>query len=397
MDNSKKIAKESVEFVNPKNLIYCREKAGLKVFDVYKKAGWSPVTRKIENWEAGEGFPTISELKKLGKIYKRAWTLFLLDTEIKELGFSVMLDYRKIINAADEQERYEVINFINEMQRRQGVLLEFSDVLEIESNSIFGSLSESSNVDFVANAISNALKIDFDSFYKQKTRKGARDFLQSELGKNNIFVSFSSLHPRKQIPVECMRGVLLHSTKAPMIGINSADKSVGAQIFTIFHEITHLFIEPVDSEPIVETVSMREVSKKSAKERFCDEVAARILVPDSVLRGLRGQALTPEIVETNCKLLKINREPFLYRAKSFGIISQTELKRFLSDRSISDNDVSKKYPTGTPDGGLLHLLKNGKVFTKRVGTLYMEGALTYSQALGVLDVKSATFNHFVVR
>jgi len=391
-----KTKKEVIEFINADNLIWCRQKAGLRIPDVYKKTGWSFVTKKIEKWESGESFPTIAELKKLGKLYKKAWTLFLLEKEIKDLGFSVMKDFRGSFERADEKQKYEIISFVNEMERRQEFLVEFSGALEVMPNALFGSLVDSENPGFVAQFVVDSLQINFEDFYKEKTRRDALNFLQAELGKNNILISFSSLHPKKQISLDYMRGVLLRSRTAPIIGINSGDKSIGAQMFTVFHELAHLFTEPISDEPLIETVSLRDTSKKSPKERFCDEVAARILVPDNILQNLQDLNITTEIVERYCKLLKINREPFLYRARNYGLISQHELNG-LMDASMKDTDVVDPFPRGTPDGGLLHLLKNGKSFAKYVGNLYVDGIITYSQALGALDVKSTTFNRFVVR
>lgn len=391
-----KTKKEVIEFINADNLIWCRKKAGLRIPDVYKKTGWSSATQKIEKWESREDFPTIAELKKLGKLYKKAWTLFLLEKEIKDLGFSIMKDFRGSFERADEKQKYEIINFVNEMERRQEFLVEFSGALEIEPNVSFGSLVDSDNPGFVAQFIVDNLQINFEDFYKEKTRRDALNFLQTELGKNNILISFSSLHSKKQISLDYMRGVLLRSRIAPVIGINSGDKSLGAQMFTIFHELAHLFTEPISDEPLIETISLRDTSKKSPKERFCDEVAARILVPDGILQSLRDSRITPEIVEKYCKLLKINREPFLYRSRNFGLISKSELDA-LMNASIKDIDTPDLFPKGTPDGGLLHLLKNGKSFAKYVGGLYVDGAITYSQALGALDIKSTTFNRFVVK
>lgn len=97
------MSKELVDFVNRDNLIWCRQKAGLTISDVYSKTKWSAETQKIEKWESGESFPSISDLKKLGKIYKRAWTLFLIDRKINQLGFSVMKDFRTLTSDIPEK------------------------------------------------------------------------------------------------------------------------------------------------------------------------------------------------------------------------------------------------------------------------------------------------------
>jgi len=137
------MSKELVDFVNRDNLIWCRQKAGLTISDVYSKTKWSAETQKIEKWESGESFPSISDLKKLGKIYKRAWTLFLIDRKINQLGFSVMKDFRTLtsdIPEKNDKSKPEIIEFLNEIEKRQEFLKDFNSELDIKDNNSFGSL-----------------------------------------------------------------------------------------------------------------------------------------------------------------------------------------------------------------------------------------------------------------
>lgn len=391
--------KQVIDFVNPGNLIWCRKKSGFDIPAVYKRAGWIAGTRKIESWENGSDFPTISELKKLGKVYKKAWTLFLLKENLSDLGFMIMKDYRGSINVADAREKRELIAFANEIESRQNTMLEFSDVLDIRPNSLFGSLTDVHDPEIVAEAFSKHIEIDFNEFWKPQKRKKALNFLQESLGRYNILVSFSSSNQKKQVSIDTMRGMLLRSASVPIIGINSAEKSVGAQIFTIFHELAHLLIEPVvEREIYVEKINFRDTKVKSPKERLCDQVAASILIPVSELKALEGKDITPKIVEESCKKLKINVEPFLYRASQYGLIDDMDVDRLLK-QAREENDMEQKTllngKENKPDGGLLHLLKNGKTFPKLIRTLYSEGVMSYTQALGVLDVKASTFNRYV--
>ncbi len=386
--------KETVPFVNKNNLVWCREKSGLTINQVYEKAKWSSKTHKIEKWEAGSDFPTIDDLKKLGKIYKKAWTLFVFEQDLKNLDFMVMKDFRGCISDSKGEEKSEIIQFLNEIERRQLFVIEFSNALEIIGNKSFGSLTEVKDVNVVANKIIQNLNLNMEEFRRKKTRLEALNFLQEELGRNNIFVSFSSTNPHKKISLEHMRGVLMRSFLAPIIGINSAEKSVGAKIFTIFHELAHLYTEKVDHDVLIDTINFRDLGKRNTKEGLCDQIAAEILVPRNILVELKGTSFNPEIVKKYCIYLKVNREPFLIRAKEHGLISEQE---FNSLKNISVEEQIKKNKKGNPDGGLLHILKNGKSFMRLVNSLYSTGLISYSQALGALNTKSNAFNKYVIR
>lgn len=396
------MSNQVIDFVNPANLIWCRKKAGLDIPATYKQTGWKPSTKKIEAWEANKAFPTISELKKLGKAYKKAWTLFLLEEDISKLGFMVMKDYRGDIKEADDKERYELVSFANELEFRQNFMLEFSSELDVKSNSLFGSFTNAKNPRVVAEAIIEQFGIKRQEFIGKKTRREALNYLQEKLGEQNVVVSFSSTHAKKKISVDTMRGMLLRSDKVPVIGINSNEKSIGAQIFSIFHELTHLLVEPTNDTGIfIDKINFRRTQTKDSKESFCDQVAAFVLVPDSELESLKGQQITPEIIKSECIRLKVNVETFLYRSLDYGLIDKSEIDILIRQSKPKDIDYIPA-PDGNgkasgPDGGLLHLNKNGKSFVKFVNSLYSEGSISYTQALGVLNIKSATFNKYVTK
>lgn len=388
--------KELIDFVNTENLIWCRKKSGLDFTTIYKKANWSQSTKKIEKWERGEAFPTIRELKTLGKVYKKAWTLFLLEEDIPSLGFSVMKNFRGSFADANERERVEIIQFANEMEYRQGVMYEYADILEVKQNPFFGSLQNNKNVAHIADSIISELAINLEEMWRKKNRQEAVNFLQAELGKSNILICFSSNHPRKKIELNTMRGMLLRSSSVPVIGINSAESSKGARIFTIFHELVHLAIEQVnENEVFVERMSFRTRTKKTPIESLCDAVSAKMLVPDYILEELKGAEMSVGLVEQYCKRLKINIEPFLYRVQDFGLLDTKQVD-FLMSRCREENesaDISET-ATGGPNGGMLKLLKNGKHFVSSVTALYTDGHISYSQALGLLDTKAKTYNKF---
>jgi Zn-dependent peptidase ImmA (M78 family) len=279
-------------------------------------------------------------------------------------------------------------------------MLEFSSELDIKQNRLFGSLIGVKDPEEVARSIVSQFGINLRDFLAKSSRREALNYLQEKLGEHNVLVSFSSTHHKKNISVSTMRGLLLRSDCVPVIGINSGEKSIGAQIFSVFHELTHLLTEPVDETKIlVDQISFRRMDTKTPKEKFCDQVAALILVPNTVLEELRGQTITPKIIEAYCIKLKVNVETFLYRALDHNLLDRSDVDRLIEQCKPKDVDyISPSSENGKrrgPDGGLLHLNKNGKSFVKFVNSLYSEGSISYTQALGVLDIRSSTFNKYV--
>ena len=136
----------------------------------------------------------------------------------------------------------------------------------------------------MAEKIISSTEIDMNTFWKKRTRPEAFNYLVERLAQKNIFVSNTNSNFHKKIAPQEMRGVLLNSSTAPIIGINTQNESYGARIFTVFHELTHLFRgDSFNGDVEVTKIDFRNQSKKDAKERFCDAVAAQILAPDSML------------------------------------------------------------------------------------------------------------------
>ena len=276
---------EKVKFVNTYNLKWAREKTGFDLPHIYKKAKWSPKRKKIERWEDGSDLPTINELRKLGEIYKRVWTLFIIEKKVSELGFK-FLEFRKIFGRRGDSLSPHLFEFLNELKNKQNFLIEFADTLNLANNQLVGLCREINGAETMAEKIISHTEIDMEVFWKKSTRQKGFNYLAECLERKNIFILSTSSHYRKKIPLEQMRGVLLTSSIAPVIGINTQNESYGARIFTIFHELTHLFKgDSFDGDIKVTKIDFRRQERtNNSSESFCNTVAAHILVPDAVLK-----------------------------------------------------------------------------------------------------------------
>ena len=390
-----------IEFVNKENLQWARQRSGFDFSSVYKKTAWSPDTEKIQKWESGEDFPTISELRKLGEVYRRPWILFILKENVNRLGFKP-LEFRKIFGAEQAMASPALFEFLDELKNRQDFLIEFAADLDLEGNSLVGLCRGENDKKIVAKKIISHTGIDMSTFWEKQTRREGFNYLVECLGRKNIFVSLTSFHHRKDIPLEQMRGVLLNSDVAPIIGINAKNESYGAKIFTIFHELVHLFRgDSFSGGAEITKINFRNrIGVKNDRESFCDSVAALILVPDDELRKIEGP-VGKELVVQECKRLKVNHQPLLYRMQDFGLLGQKEVSELLRELKEGKIDLLKKSQDegkeGGPDGGFLKMLQNGRAFVHAVNAVYSQGRITFTQALNVLGVKANTYKRFATR
>src|SRR5690606_23963375 len=86
----------------------------------------------------------------------------------------------------------------------------------------------------------------------------------------------------RPLSVEEFRGFAIADEFAPLIFINGADY-LSAQMFTLAHELVHVFVNASGISNLQDTYS-----SNNAIERFCNQVAAELLVPEAELRPLHA-------------------------------------------------------------------------------------------------------------
>ncbi len=208
-------------------------------------------------------------------------------------------------------------------------------------------------------------------------------YIRSLLGENGVFV-FKTLSYQK-ISVKAMKGMYIGDIYAPVIVLNrDEDHTKRASIFTLAHEVAHLFLD--DSK--VESVSFRNgFNTKNKSETFCNEVAANFLLPT---KYLEEKEYNVDDIKTIAKKFSVSNLVVFYRLKNLGYINSrkaTEIKAVLDkEYKNSENHKSKKekksggsYPNNMRDS-------NGYLFNNFISNLYFEGKITPFQAEKMLEI-----------
>lgn len=284
---------------------------------------------KFLQWQSGESYATVNQLKDFSKSYHFPFGYFFLK-KIPDMNQDEIPFFR----SSDDYLASDNIN-VNEtvrlLKNRQEWLSDYIKENGEEKNPIIGKFKDENNIDIIIKGIKKYLDLQDDWCERFRTPTEAISLLKDKLEERNIIVTFSSVvnnNTHRHIPVKLCRGFCLIDEYTPFIFVNSSD-SKSAQLFTVIHEIAHIFISYTSgfgdhgAEPL-----------NDPREALCDQTAANFLVP-------RNRLL---------ENLNLNNDEL---AKKFKVSEIVILRRKLDCKLISKNEFFSEY------GSLPQYKKNG--------------------------------------
>lgn len=286
---------------------------------------------KLPAWETGDAQPTLKQLERFARATHTPVGYLLLDKPPAEP--LPIPDFRTMGGAAVEKASADLLDTIYQSQQRQAWYREHADRTGAEPLAFIASLGLTDDVAVAANEVRVALDFDIEargnSWTAALTRLTERAEALGILAMINGVVG-SNTH-RRLDPRE-FRGFALVDDRAPVVFVNGADTKA-AQIFTLAHELAHLWL----GESALSDAALA-VTPSNPAERWCNQVAAELLVPIDDLRTVFDQAadLTSELerladrfkVSTLVVLRRVRDAGYL-DASSFPAAYEAELTRVL--------------------------------------------------------------------
>lgn len=222
--------------VNNKIFSWAIARKGLTASDVVS------IYPKFIEWQNGTALATVKQLKDFSKRYYFPFGYFFLDS-VPENAKPAIPFFR----CADEYNTAEDIN-VNEtveiLQERQEWLSDYFKENNADKNPVIGIYKNEKDMMTILQGICGYLELEDDWNLKLKTPEKTLAFLRDKFEERNIIATFNSVvnnNAHRAMPVKLCRGFCLVDDYAPFIFVNSAD-SKKAQIFTMLHELAHIFI-----------------------------------------------------------------------------------------------------------------------------------------------------------
>ncbi len=205
---------------------------------------------------------------------------------------------------------------------------------------------------------------------------------------------------RRRLSVTEFRGFVLSDPYAPVIFIND-DDARAAQIFTVIHEIAHIWIHQSGITDVDFTRKPQELVH--ATERFCNSVAAEVLVPvaDFLPQWKAGQRILQQANDL-ARQHRVSTLVILRRAYELGRLPFKEYwaafeaqYNWFKQRERPERRQEEKKQGGNFWASFA--IRNSPTFIRVVAGAVQEGKARYTEAASLLGLKVPALESYLGR
>jgi Zn-dependent peptidase ImmA (M78 family) len=360
--------------VKPELLRWARERLGRTEEDL------SGRFKKLALWERGEALPTFKQLEDFAKsTHVPIGYLFLSKPPQERIPIP---DLRTFADRRIERPSPDLLDTIYLCQQRQEWYRDFARKAGEPRREFVGSASVTDEVEETAGRMRDALGFEVDErrriptwtdalrrFIEQADRLGVLVMVSGVVGTNN----------RRKLDPKEFRGFALCDPLAPLVFINGSD-SKAAQMFTLAHELAHVWLgQSALSNAEARTVPDNEV------ERWCNRVAAELLVPLAALREAHEPgAELPAELDRLARRFKVSTLVVLRRLRDLGGLAQAE---YWDAYEAELNRLPKPRESGGGDFYLTQAVRAGRRFSRALIVSTFEGRSSFTEAFRLLGVR----------
>lgn len=361
-------------------LRWARERAGLNQHDTAKKLGVKE--EKVHEWEQN-GELTFSQAEKLAEVtHTPIGYLFLPEPPREQLPVA---DFRTVGTRNTSQPSSDLLDTVNEALRRQDWYREYLRNAGGEPLAFVGSLSLTNDILEAANKIRTVVAWNADLRANANNWEVALSKQADAIENAGILVMRSGIvgnNTTRTLSVSEFRGFALSDSYAPLVFVNGRD-SKAAQMFTLAHELVHIWLGISGISNLDKTYS-----PGIDTERFCNQVAAELLVPLAELAVQWGTAQTPSVqLPILVRYFKVSSLVILRRLRDADYLTENEFNRLYTDEIGQFN----QRPASAGGGDFYRTLRVriGRRFASAIIESTLEGVTPYRDAFSLLGVRNA--------
>ena len=302
--------------VEPSVLRWARETIGLDPVAASRKLDLPD--HRVGEWEAGQTQPTIAQLRKAAKLYKRSLGVFFLPAPPQ--GFDTLRDFRRHEGAAAGPWSPGLHADYRRAHLQREYVLELAEINDVPAPTAWRLSPLPEPDDAIAEA-ARARLLGLSPLPLPTGKATPYDHLNTwaaALETAGVLVMATS--GGHVAPAE-MRGFSLYFDVIPVIVVNGADAARG-RLFTLLHEYAHLLLH---TGGLCDTVTdLRATTPDRQLEARCNAIAAAILMPALAVLS------RPEVVAREHTPRSWDYEALAAAAAPFGVSAEAMLRRLLT-------------------------------------------------------------------
>lgn len=332
-------------------------------------------------WARGEAEPTLKQLEAFARATSTPIG-FLMLPEPPELPLPIP-DFRTVAAAERRPPSADLLDTIYLCEERQEWYGRYSLMQGEDPLDFVGSVNLDADVTATAARMRERLEFDLESRREYGSWTEMLGKLSERAEDVGVLVMISGVvgsNTRRVLDPDEFRGFALVDDRAPVVFVNGTDTKA-AQIFTLAHELAHVWLgQPALSNP------RHDIRRDDQRvERFCNAVAAELLVPASHLRSEFNPA-SP----IHDELQRLAR---LYRVSTLVILRQVhELGQLSWDayRAAYTEELARVASAAGPSGGNFYNtqpVRTSKRFAHAVIADALEGRTLHRDAFHLLGVR----------
>ena len=305
---------------------WARQTIGLSIADVALRL--KCLDEEVESWESGDAAPSYAQLEKLAyQIYKRPLAVFFLPSPPEER--LPEHEFRTLPQADMQTLLADTYMQIRRAHAFQIALVELFEGKNPSArfipNDIY--LSREKSIPEQAKSIRDYLGITLEQQASWKNDEVALKMWREAVENSGVFV-FKAPFKQKDISGFCLR-----DEGFPLIYINNSTTKT-RQVFSLLHELAHLLFNINGLSKLDQSYVERLPNEERQIERFCNAVAAEVLLPlnDFLMQSRQF----PDDVE------HASEPMFSQLALHYGVSREAVLRRFLDMGRVGVEFYSQK-------------------------------------------------------
>ena len=368
-------------------LRWARERAGLTEEMLAKKVGTKP--ERVADWER-TGQLKFTQAQKVAKAtYTPFGYLYLQSPPDDRLPIP---DFRTVGGAAIRRPSPNLIDVLDDAMQRQDWFRDYLIAYGEQPFQFVGSLPITTPIAEAAARVRQVVPFGVAARAEARTWEEALSVQIEQIENSGILVMRSGIvrnNTHRPLSVEEFRGFALVDQYAPLIFINGRD-ALAAQMFTLAHELVHIWAGVSGVSNLENTYPVDR-----AEERFCNQVAAELLVPEVELRQqwleARRQA---QPVAWLLRQFKVSALVVLRRLNDLAFIDSDTFRRLYREEEERFRAVAAER-AGGGDFYRTQRTRSGRRFARALIESTLEGRTPYRDALRLLGMsKVGTFHEF---